>query len=124
MGAALVAVTAATLAKDRLRVFVTTLIAFHLHLLCDFFGSGYGWGLTYWYPFSTREYTSPIQWDLNSWPNVLATALALALSGWLAVRHWRSVAETVLPARCDAVIVQTLKNRFSNAQQLQPTTGD
>lgn len=50
--------------------------------------------------------------DLNAWPNVLATALALGLSGWLAVRHGHSVAETVLPARWDALIVETLKNRF------------
>jgi len=51
---------------------------------------------------------------------VLATALALGMSGWLAVRHGRSVAETVLPARCDAVIVETLKNRFG-MRQLRPT---
>lgn len=67
-----------------------------------------------------REYLAPIQWDLNAWPNVLATALALGLSGWLAVRHGHSVAETVLPARWDAVIVETLKNRFGNTHQLQP----
>jgi hypothetical protein len=94
--------------------------AFHLHLLCDFFGSGHGWGPSYWYPFSTGEYISPLQWDLNAWPNVLATALALGLSGWLAVRHGHSVAETVLPARWDAVIVETLKNRFGNTHQLHP----
>jgi hypothetical protein len=118
MGAALVAICTAKLAKDRLRVSLLALTAFHLHLLCDFFGSGHAWGITYWYPFSTREYMSPIQWDLNAWPNVLATALALGLSGWLAVRHGHSVAETVLPERWDAIIVKALKNRFGNTHQL------
>ena len=33
----------------------------------------------------------------DAWPNVAATSLALALSGWLAIRQGRSVAETVLP---------------------------
>jgi hypothetical protein len=120
MGAALVAICTAKLAKDRLRVSLLALTAFHLHLLCDFFGSGHGWGITYWYPFSMREYMSPIQWDLNAWPNVLATALALGMSGWLAIRHGRSVAETVVPAKWDAVIVETLKNRFGNTHQLHP----
>jgi inner membrane protein len=123
IGAALVAVFTARLAKDRLPVSLMALTAFHLHLLCDFFGSGHGWGLTYWYPFSTRECISPIQWDLNAWSNVLATALALGMSGWLAVRHGHSVAETILPARWDAVIVETLKNRFGNTHRLRPTTG-
>lgn len=124
MGATLVAVCTARLAKDRLRVCLFALLAFHLHLLCDFFGSGHGWGISYWYPFSTHEYLAPIQWDLNAWPNVVATALALALSGWLAIRQGRSVAETVLPGRWDAVIVETLQNRFGSAHQLRPTTSD
>lgn len=89
-----------------------------VHLLCDFFGSGHGWGITYWYPFSTREYLSPIQWDLNAWPNVLATALALGLSGWLAVRHGHSVAETVLPARWDGV--ENCAERKSNRESHSP----
>jgi hypothetical protein len=32
----------------------------------------------------------------------------------------RSVAETVLPANWDVVIVETLKNRFGNTHQLHP----
>jgi hypothetical protein len=121
--AALVGVFTARLAKDRLRVSLMALTAFHLHLFCDLFGSGHGWGLTYWYPFNTREYISPIQWDLNAWPNVLATVLALGMSGWLAIRYGHSVAETVLPARWDAVIVEALKNRFGTTHQVRPTTG-
>ena len=124
MGATLVAVCTARLAKDRLRACLLALLAFHLHLLCDFFGSGHGWGITYWYPFSTHEYLAPVQWDLNAWPNVAATMMALAVSGWLAVRHGRSVAETVLPARWDAVIVETLRNRFGNTHQFRPTVSD
>jgi hypothetical protein len=121
MGAALVSVCTARLAKDRLRACVLAVIAFHLHLLRDFFGSGHGWGITYWYPFSTHEYLAPIQWDLNAWPNVAATVVALTVSGWLAVRRGRSVAETVLPARWDAVIVETLRNRFVKTHQFDPT---
>jgi hypothetical protein len=115
---------AASLAKDQRRVAWLAFLAFHVHLLCDFFGSGYGWGLTYWFPFSQHVYMSPIQWDLHAWPNVAATAVALALSGWLALRYGRTVAETVVPHRWDAVLVETLRNRFGRPQQHpQGTTG-
>jgi inner membrane protein len=122
VGATLVTICATSLAKDRVRVALLALVAFHGHLLCDFFGSGYGWGITYWFPFSRHAYLAPIQWDLNAWPNVAATAVALALSGWLALRHGHSVAETVVPRRWDAVIVETLRNRFGRTQPLRQAT--
>jgi inner membrane protein len=122
LGASLVAACTAALAKDRVRVCQLAFLAFHLHLLCDFFGSGYSWGITYWYPFSAQEYLAPIRWDLNAWPNVLATGVALALSGWMAVRHGHSVAETVLPTRWDTIIVATLRNRFSHTDYVRQTT--
>lgn len=112
VGAALVVACAASIATDRLRVARLAMLSFHLHLLCDFFGSGHVWGITYWYPFSGYVYLSPLQWDLNAWPNVTATAAALAFSGWLAIRHGRSVVETVVSRRWDAAIVAALRSRF------------
>jgi len=119
VGAALVATCAASVAKDRLRVARLAMLSFHLHLFCDFFGSGHGWGITYWYPFSEYVYMSPLQWDLNAWPNVTATAAALAVSGWLAIRNGRSVAETVVSYRWDAAIVATLRSRFGHPQAVR-----
>ncbi|MBX3335846.1 MAG: metal-dependent hydrolase [Nitrospira sp.] len=121
-GATLVMICAASLAKEPRRVAWLAFLAFHVHLLCDFFGSGHGWGLTYWFPFSRHVYMAPIQWDLNAWPNVAVTGVALALSGWLALRYGRTVAETVVPRRWDAVIVETLRNRFGRPQPLPQVT--
>ncbi|MGE0471560.1 MAG: metal-dependent hydrolase [Nitrospira sp.] len=111
-GATLVTICAASLAKDQRRVAWLAFLAFHVHLLGDFFGSGYGWGITYWFPFSKHVYMAPIQWDLNAWPNVATTGVALAFSGWLAIRYGHTVAETMVPRRWDAVIVERLRNRF------------
>jgi inner membrane protein len=110
-----VTVLFAALARDRLRVALLAFLAFHLHLLCDFFGSGIGWGITYFYPFSRDEFISPVQWDLNSWQNMTATVIALFASGWLAIRNGRTFAETVMPARWDALVVETLRKRFVTA---------
>lgn len=112
VAALLVVGAAAALARDRLRVATLALIAFHLHLLCDFVGSGVAWGIVYWYPFSDEEYLSPIRWDLNSWQNMAVTVAALLLSGWLALRDGRTFAEALMPARWDARVVETLRRRL------------
>lgn len=110
-------VLCAALARDRLRVALLAWLAFHLHLLCDFFGSGVGWGITYWYPFSRVEYLSPIQWDLNSWQNVMATLLALLMSVWLAIRNGRTFAEAAMSENWDALVVETLQRRFGGGAE-------
>jgi len=103
------------LARDRFRVGLLAFLAFHLHLLCDLFGSGTAWGIVYFYPINSDEYVSPIRWELNSWQNLTVTVIALLASGRLAIRNGRTFAETVMPARWDALVVETLRKRFGTA---------
>lgn len=64
----------ATLCGKRNSVFLLSLIAFHLHLLCDLAGSmgpdGYQWPIPYLYPFVPDfQLTWSGQWELSSWQN-------------------------------------------------------
>jgi hypothetical protein len=112
VAALLVAGVTAAWARHRLRVATLALLTFHLHLLCDFVGSGVSWGIVYWYPFSDREYLSPVRWDLNSWQNVAVTVAALLAAGRIALVHGRTFVEALAPARWDERVAETLRRRL------------
>ena len=112
-----VSVVCAALARDRARVALLALLAFHLHLLCDLFGSGVAWGIVYFWPFNDHEFFSPYRWELVSWQNFLTTVVVLIASGWVALRRGYTFAEVVMPARWDAAVAQTLRQRFGRSMQ-------
>ena len=104
------------LARDRLRVALLSLAAFHVHLLCDLVGSaaqGEPWSITYLWPFSHREIISPYSWDLASPQNAFVWLIAVAWTVRIGLVHGRTFAETFLPARADAAIVATLRKMLS-----------
>jgi inner membrane protein len=103
---------AAMLAHRRRWVAVGAFAAFHVHLLCDLLGSGTAWSLSYLYPLSSWGLHIPYGWELASWQNMLATALALAFSIWAGVRYGHTFVETFLPKAVDYVLVASLKRRF------------
>ncbi len=95
------------------------LLAFHLHLLCDLVGSqgpdGYQWPIPYLLPFSDRcQLAWDGQWAFNAPPNILFTALVLMAALYLAWKRGCSPLEMV-SRRADAVLVSTLRKRFSRA---------
>jgi hypothetical protein len=63
---------------------------FHLHLLMDYYGSGPGWGISYWWPWRHGAgywWINPHPWEFYSWQNITA---AYALLGWtLAIAYFR-----------------------------------
>jgi inner membrane protein len=81
------ALIAGMLSSHKLRIFLLSLVVFHLHLLCDLLGSGGPgpdavWPIYYLGPFSramTLEWSG--QWQLNAWPNVAFTGVLLFVSG-------------------------------------------
>ena len=91
-------------------------LSFHLHLLCDIIGArgpdGDQWPIPYLEPFSSlpRLIWSG-QWALNAWPNMLITAVLIALAVRWAWQRGYSPLEMV-SARADAVFVETLRRRF------------
>jgi hypothetical protein len=102
----------ALLAQQKRQAALLAFAAFHLHLICDFLGSGREWGIVYLYPLSGHEVFSPVGWALASWQNVAVTALALIACGYTSVRFGRSFLEAFLPSRVDAAISQSLRERF------------
>lgn len=104
---------AAALARARTTVFALAFAAFHLHLLCDFLGSGREWGITYLYPLSVHETFSPIGWPLASWQNLAITAVALLACVYTSQRYGRSFLEACLPRSVDAAVGEALRTRFA-----------
>jgi hypothetical protein len=92
------------------------LIAFHLHMLGDLIGSrgpdGYQWPIPYLLPFSQNwQLTWKGQWELNAWPNILFTILALATTLYLAWKRGFSPLELV-SRKADAALVSALRKKF------------
>ncbi len=110
--ALLIAGLCAFRAKDRPRVWWLGLAAFHLHLLCDWLGSGVDWPIQYFWPVSDTFYYSPYGWELDAWPNWIATVVLLLVCGRLAITSGHSFAECVLPAAADGAVVASLRQRF------------
>lgn len=116
-GVVAAAVTAGVLgacANQRLKVGLLCLVAFHLHLLCDLAGSGVGWPISYWMPFSQATIEWSGGWELGSWQNSLiglgTTLLCLAC----AVPFGRTMVE-LISVRADAPVVKAIRARFALA---------
>jgi hypothetical protein len=57
-------------------MFILLLALFHLHLLMDFFGSGPGWPIFYFWPASAHAWDNRWwSWEFYSWQNITAAAL-------------------------------------------------
>ena len=106
-------------AREKGKVLIGSLVAFHLHLLCDVLGSrgpdpGEGiWPLYYLGPFTTKSgvMTWQDQWLLNGWQNV---SLTLGLLIWTFYVAWRWDRSPFLPwaRRVHDGFVGALRRRF------------
>jgi inner membrane protein len=115
LAAALCSLLLAALARARVAVLLLSLVAYHLHLVCDYLGSagpdGSVWPIPYLMPFSSHEFAWAGQWGLASWQNVSIT-VALLLASWaLAVRRGRTLLEAV-SLRADAAVTAVLRRRW------------
>ena len=118
VAAVAVAVLATAFARERWKVGLLSLLSFHVHLLCDWLGSGRDWPLVYFYPFTRHEYFTPYGWPLDSPQNAFVWMAAVALTIWIGVVRGRTFVEAFLPARADAAVVKALRDicaRFKRA---------
>jgi inner membrane protein len=73
-------------AGRRVGVGVLCFALFHLHLAMDYWGSGQGWGIAYWWPFKDDMIFNLHSWELVSWQNTVTTVVllvwAVALAWW------------------------------------------
>jgi LexA-binding, inner membrane-associated putative hydrolase len=97
----------------------------HLHLACDYFGSGGAngsvWPLAYLYPFigvgaadacgGPAWYWNRWQWPLNGWPNLVTTLVAFIGFLYIAVRRDRTFFEFLCPPM-DQIFCRTLRKWF------------
>ena len=111
----------AAVAVDKRRVFLVSLLTFHLHLVCDLLGSrgpdpGDVWTVFYLGPFSRKmNWFWNGQWRLDGWQNVTLSMLALGWVFWRAWRWGRSPLSLLSPG-VHGGFVDTLRRRFG-----QPT---
>jgi len=105
------------LAHERRKVLALSLVAFHVHLVCDLLGSGIDWPIVYFYPFTRHEFLTPYGWPLASPQNGIVWLAAVAATVWVGVRRGRTFAETFLPARADGAVVEALRRVFYGKQR-------
>ncbi len=101
----------AVFAQRKALTFALAFAMFHLHLACDFVGSGPGWGMTYLWPFSEAYVIWDGQWDLASWQNGVIGALATAAVLGCAVWKGRTIVE-LFSTKADAQVVATVRRRL------------
>jgi len=119
VAAVIVTAVCAVLARDRVKVALLSLAAFHLHLVCDLVGSGADgqpWPIVYLWPFSLHETMFFHGWDLASPQNAFVWLAAVAATIWIGVRYGRTFAEAFLSASADARVVATLRKYFTRSQ--------
>jgi inner membrane protein len=112
----LLATVVYAVSKKRGLTALLVLLNFHIHLLGDLL-SGRGpdgtiWTISYLFPvLRDIPFSWSGQWELNAWPNVVVTAIALLLTFYLAWRRGYSPL-SLFSVQADRAVVATLRNRF------------
>lgn len=84
--------------QSRLRIGFLYLALFQLHLGMDLLGSGAGWGIAYFWPFSGENVTSPMSWDFRSWQNYTVLVVLALTTIWIGYTKQRTPLEVVAPS--------------------------
>jgi len=113
----------ALLGPRRLFSMLVYLALFHLHLIMDYFGSGPGWGIYYFWPFSSwSANNSRVSWEFYSWQNITAALVLIVWTVLIAVRQGRTPLEVLMP-RLDRQLVDWLRSRFGRPALTGPGSG-
>jgi inner membrane protein len=80
------------------KAFGLYLALFHLHLMLDYYGSGPGWGIFYFWPFSDREIQNPQAWAFFSWQNLCAAGVFLLWVIAIIFKSGRTPLELLMPS--------------------------
>ena len=84
----------------RAGLFAVYALAFHAHLLMDYYGSGPGWPIVYLWPLSDTagQLVNWQSWELSSWQNTLVAGLLLAITVCIAAVKRRTPLEVLMPS--------------------------
>ena len=97
------------------RVFILYLTLFHLHLWMDFFGSGPGWEIYYFWPLS-KWFPSNLKyaWNFYSWQNLSIAGGLLICTILIAIFQRRTPLEAAMP-ELDRQLVDWLRRPFKKS---------
>jgi len=96
--ALLLSATCAAVSPHRVKAFWVYLLLMHLHLLMDFLGSGPGWGIFYFWPFSRWVANNPYAWPFYSWQNLCFASIFLLWVLAIAIYDGRTPLEAIMPS--------------------------
>lgn len=83
--------------KHRIKAFFIYAALFGMHMLMDLFGSGEGWYLFLYWPFSMEKFYSNHYWAFYSWQNLTAGGLLLAWTIAIIYCQKRTPLEYIMP---------------------------
>ncbi|HSI34063.1 MAG TPA: hypothetical protein VK986_10790 [Tepidisphaeraceae bacterium] len=111
-GGVIISIVLAAFAKrHRVLTGITCLALFHLHLVMDYYGSGPGWPIAYFWPWDCglpgSLWFCQHAWEFYSWQNMSAAAVMLAWTLGIAWRARRTPLEALMP-RLDRQLVQLI----------------
>jgi hypothetical protein len=114
--ALVVAAAVFAVSRQRWKTALLAWLSLHLHFVCDLVGArgpgGDFWPVPYLWPFSDAwTWAWAGQWKLNSWQNLLITAMVLSLSLYWAWKRGYSPLE-MISGRADRAVVEALRRRF------------
>jgi inner membrane protein len=109
----------AAFSTKRVLAFAAYFALAHLHLLMDYFGSGPGWGIPYFWPFDKHAYTSPNAWAFYSWQNLSTAGVMLAWTLLIVDRYGRTPLERLMPS-LDRQLVEGWSRRVRRRQPSPP----
>lgn len=89
---------------------LSVFLAFLSHLVGDYLGSGAGWGISPYLPFSPVEYVYTMTPRDILLPNLIVTVAAVVAAVLIAARHGRTPLEFVHPA-AERLVVDTIQLR-------------
>ena len=89
--------------------FAVYLLLAHLHIVLDYFGSGPGWPLHYFWPASDVGIVNARAWPFFSWQNLSAAFALIAWTLVIAYGHGRTPVELITP-RLDREFVARLRS--------------
>lgn len=101
---------------------VLVFLAFVSHLVGDYFGSGAGWGIQPYLPFSSVEYVYTMTPRDILVPNLIVTVVAVVAALVIAVRCGRTPLEFV-HSRAERAVVETIQRRVRAFRQAHHSRG-
>jgi membrane-bound metal-dependent hydrolase YbcI (DUF457 family) len=107
------AVISSMLFKEKLKIFLLSFMAFNTHVVGDLLGSGAAWGIPYLWPINKTiyDFSPPFQWELDSWQNLVATALCIIGIIIIGLKKNRTIIE-LFSTKADGEVVAVLHKWF------------